>query len=69
MVRNDCSFFTALTEAEQVQRTVLRVELKGHPCIALGKGDPRRTESNQLSLSVAGLASPVLSVKHSLTFL
>lgn len=49
MVRNDCSFFTALTEVEQVQPIVLRVELKGHPCTALGKGDPRRTESNQLS--------------------
>lgn len=39
VVRHDCSFFTALTEAEQVQPIVLWVELKGHPSIDLGKGD------------------------------
>lgn len=35
MVLNDCSFLTALTEAEQVSSIVQSVELKGRPSDSL----------------------------------
>lgn len=49
VVRNDCSFLTALTEAEQGRPIVLWVELKRHPSLALGKDDLWRAESSSLS--------------------